>query len=76
VILDKQAENKLIEDLGYIRGKIDGICQEQEDNKKSHGVIFDRLDKQGKELAELKVRSSVFGAVFGAIGGFVANWFK
>lgn len=69
-------ENKVLESLGEIKGEMKGINKELQDNKNDHAVIFDRLDRNGKDIARVQVKSGLYGSVSGAIGGALASIVK
>lgn len=70
---DQDFQKQVLEDLGFIKGKMEGIGIEQEDNKKAHIAMHDQINEQGKEIARLQVKAGIWGVVGGIISGALAS---
>lgn len=71
--MDEETENRLLKDVGFIRGKIEGICTEQEDNKREHIEMRGQSIKHGEDISALKVKSGMWG-FGGGIIAVLAKW--
>lgn len=67
---------EVLTSLTEIKAQVTDACKDLDLNREAHLRIYDKIEKHGKDIAELKVKSGIFGAVTGLIGGFMAGLMK
>ena len=70
--MNDDAWDKLMQDIGEIKGSLKTIEKNDTDNTTTHRDIYGKIDEHGVAIAELKVRTGIIGALSGAITGGMA----
>lgn len=73
--MDLERQNKLLEDVSYLRGRVDTWFPQMEKSAENINQILllhkESIDQHSRELSAIKAKVGMFGALSGAASSFV-----